>query len=243
MASIKSANPQDLGPIDIRTHYVTRRYGEFSASILSLYGTLPDPLRDGIANCMSKMRESMMRLLQQLAHELKDRRDQTVFLINNYDLILSLVKSRGVNAEDVAEFTVASAKAESAFVSLQFTSSPHVTQLQAFVDEIGPLVERLEGNDNINHPKYTQDVAEAVLKQFSHHWKEGVAQWSADIPLLFTNFKVGMQLFKKVVDSMFSYYKQFVNILGKSFRALKTSRHFVSETEIVRELRKYDMDI
>eukprot|EP00026_Physarum_polycephalum_P001825 Phypoly_transcript_01828.p1 GENE.Phypoly_transcript_01828~~Phypoly_transcript_01828.p1 ORF type:complete len:905 (+),score=152.06 Phypoly_transcript_01828:389-3103(+) len=243
MASIRSANPQDLGPIDIRTHYVTRRYGEFSASILSLYGSLPDPLRDGIANCMAKMRESMMKLLLQLSQELKDKRDQAVFLINNYDLILSLVKTRGVNAEDVAEFTTASTRAENVFVQMQFSSSPHVAQLAAFVDELGPLVEQLDGNDNINHPKYTQDVAEAVLKQFSHHWKEGVAQWSADIPLLFTNFKVGMQLFKKVVDNMFSYYKQFVHLLGKSFRTLKTSRHFISETEIIRELRKYDMDI
>ena len=95
----------------------------------------------------------------------------------------------------------------------------------------------------------------------------------ADIPLLFTNFKVGMLLFKKVVDNMFSYplsfillffsplsffflfsfslllfdwlryYKQFGNILGKSFKTLKTSRNFISETEIIRELRKYDMDL
>ena len=124
-----------------------------------------------------------------------------------------------MNAEDVAEWTTASSRAESAFVSMQFSSSPYVAQLAEFVDEIGPLVDNLESNassdESIKHPKYSSgvflnilllppvpfsflplpfsdsypndlsvlisDVAEAVLKQFSHHWKEGVQQWSAGL--------------------------------------------------------------
>lgn len=39
------------------------------------------------------------------------------------------------------------------------------------------------------------------------------------------------------------YYKQFATILSRSFKTLKTTKYFVSETEIIRELRKYDMDI
>jgi len=238
--SIKTANPQDLGPVDIRTHYVTRRYSEFAASILTFYGTLPNQLRDAIGVCLTHLREAMTTLLGRLAEELKDKKDQCVFLINNYDLILSLVQNRGgVNAEEVAAFTAALNKWEDVFVKLQQDQTPHVQQIISFVEDISPLIAKDPSEENIKHPKFNKDVIEALLKQFSHHWRVGLAGWHADIPKYFTNFKIGTLLFQKAVDQMFSYYKQFVNIISKSFKALKTSKYFVSETEIIRELRDY----
>ena len=72
-----------------------------------------------------------------------------------------------MNAEDVAEWTTASSRAESAFVSLQFSSSPYVAQLAEFVDEIGPLVDNLEPNassdESIKHPKYSSGVFLNIL--------------------------------------------------------------------------------
>jgi hypothetical protein len=63
-----------------------------------------------------------------------------------------------VNAEEVAEFTAALTRAENAFVSLQLSSSVHVAQVASFVDEIGPLVNKPDGDENINHPKYTKGI-------------------------------------------------------------------------------------
>jgi len=42
LASVRNANHKRLGSIDLSPHYVTRRYAEFAASVLTLHHSLQD---------------------------------------------------------------------------------------------------------------------------------------------------------------------------------------------------------
>lgn len=61
-----------------------------------------------------------------------------------------------MNAEEVGELTSALEKAENLFVGQQLQSSPHVAQLQAFVNDILPLLDASKDDEQINHPKFSK---------------------------------------------------------------------------------------
>jgi len=242
-----SGKPKDLGPIDIRPHYVTRRYAEFVASINTLYGPLPDSFRDTLTVNMSKLRVIMGTLLLRMSDALKDAKDRPIFLINNYDLILSIVNERVGSAEEVAYFSGLQKQCIQQFVNDQLKQFNYYSTMMAFVHDIGPLVDAASnrdanGNapyDEIVHPKFNPDVVETILKEFAYHWRSGIGSINGTVTKLFPNFKTGMALFQIVLETILSYYKQFSTIIVKCFKQLRSSKTFISETEIVHEMRKY----
>jgi len=246
LESLRIANPKELGPIDIRPHYVTRRYGEFTASVSTLYGPLPDVYRDALTECMTKLRVVMATLLLRMVEGLKhDKKDRAIFLINNYDLILSILHERAEGALEVAYFTGLQQQCIDQFVNDQLSQFNYYYTIISFVRDIGPLVDAATAQDSmttfddIKHPKFSQDVVEALLKEFSMNWRSGINTINATVTKLFPNFKTGMALFQKIFETIFSYYKQFSNIIMRCFKQLRSSRYFVSETEILHEMRKY----
>ncbi|TRZ06138.1 hypothetical protein HGM15179_020969, partial [Zosterops borbonicus] len=46
--SVQSTDPQRLGGLDTRPHYITRRYAEFSSAIVSINQTLPSDRSDAL---------------------------------------------------------------------------------------------------------------------------------------------------------------------------------------------------
>ncbi|SAL98829.1 hypothetical protein [Absidia glauca] len=72
---------------DIHPHYVTRRYAEFAASLLVLNDGYDDAI---LANSVRKLRNEFEGLLSRMSNEFSDTLRRTAFLINNYDLIVSV---------------------------------------------------------------------------------------------------------------------------------------------------------
>lgn len=73
---------------DVRPHYITRRYYEISVSLLLLNDGYEDA---SLASSLLRLRTEFEHLVDRLAHEFTDARQRTIFLINNYDLIVSLM--------------------------------------------------------------------------------------------------------------------------------------------------------
>ncbi|KAL3686247.1 hypothetical protein R1sor_004269 [Riccia sorocarpa] len=93
--SIRSANVRTLWEDDVRPHYVTRRYAEFAASLLHLnkdYG-------DGqvLDLNLERLRVAVDDLLVKLARMFRPQKQQTIFLINNYDMVLAVLKETGTD--------------------------------------------------------------------------------------------------------------------------------------------------
>jgi len=241
LESLKTANPKDLAPIEFRPHYITRRYAEFVASIISVLGPLPEDVRDKIVITAANIREVLCKLLNRLSEELKDKKDQPIFLINNYDLILTIINERGVNAEEVEYFRRQMSRSIAVYVEDQFASYSYFGLVVAFSREVGPLVESSNNMEDISHPKFTKDVVESILREFSQSWRNGILGMYNTVTKYFPNLKNGMQLFQIVLEKLFSYYRQFTTIILKCFKQLRSSKYFVAETEITYEIRKYNI--
>lgn len=67
---------------------ITRRYSEFAASILTLNHGFNDAL---LSNSLLRLRTEVESLLLRLSAELPDKKNRLVFLINNYDLVVSIL--------------------------------------------------------------------------------------------------------------------------------------------------------
>ncbi|KAL0404739.1 UNVERIFIED_CONTAM: Vacuolar protein sorting-associated protein 52 A [Sesamum radiatum] len=87
--SLRNANVRSLWEDDVHPHYVMRRYAEFTASLIQLnvdYG-------DGQLELnLERLRMAVDDLLVKLAKLFKKPKLQTVFLINNYDMTIAVLK-------------------------------------------------------------------------------------------------------------------------------------------------------
>lgn len=73
---------------DVRPHYITRRYYEMSVSLLLLNHGYEDA---SLTSSFVRLRSEFENLINRLSHEFSDSKLRTIFLINNYDLIVSLM--------------------------------------------------------------------------------------------------------------------------------------------------------
>jgi hypothetical protein len=89
LSSLRTANARTLWEDDVRPHYVTRRYAEFAASLLHLNVNYGDGQLD--LN-LERLRVAVDDLLVKLSRMFRQQKQQTIFLINNYDLVLSVLK-------------------------------------------------------------------------------------------------------------------------------------------------------
>lgn len=67
---------------------ITRRYAEFSAALVSINQSHPD---DQVDQCLSSLQGEVENFILRMAAEFPQRREQLVFLINNYDMMLSVL--------------------------------------------------------------------------------------------------------------------------------------------------------
>jgi hypothetical protein len=94
LSSLRTANARTLWEDDVRPHYVTRRYAEFAASLLHLNVNYGDGQLD--LN-LERLRVAVDDLLVKLSRMFRQQKQQTIFLINNYDLVLSVLKEAGTD--------------------------------------------------------------------------------------------------------------------------------------------------
>jgi hypothetical protein len=73
---------------DTHPHYITRRYAEFSASILLLNDGYNDAL---LMNSLTRLRSEVESLLVRMSADMNNRKFRIIFLINNTDLVCSIL--------------------------------------------------------------------------------------------------------------------------------------------------------
>ena len=70
---------------------ISRRYAEFSAGLLSVLEGYPD---EKISRLLADMQQEVEHLILKLTSVFTGRKMQLIFLINNYDMILSIISVR-----------------------------------------------------------------------------------------------------------------------------------------------------
>ncbi|KAL3641855.1 Vacuolar protein sorting-associated protein 52 [Castilleja foliolosa] len=228
--SLRNANVRTLWEDDVHPHYVMRRYAEFTASLIQLnvdYG-------DGQLELnLERLRMAIDDLLVKLAKLFQKPKLQTVFLINNYDMTIAVLK------EAVPE----GCKIQMHFEELlKSNTSIYVEELlvEHFSDLI-KFVKTRASEDPVSGSEHPITVAEVepIVKDFGSRWKAAIELMHNDVITSFSNFLCGMEILRAALTQLLLYYTRLSDCMKRVAGASVLNKDLVSISSIMYEIRKY----
>lgn len=170
---------------DSHAHYVTRQYGEFAASIYMLSEESSD---DVIASSMLRLRQEYEAFILSLSLALSES-TRPIFLINNYDTIVTLLQGcEKAAAIDLERFRELMQGEMTGYVKIAL--QPHFGFL-------------------------SNGKSESAITEFNTYWKSRIRTLQSAILQQFSNFKVGTLLLQMALNQVTSDYSKFVDSASK----------------------------
>lgn len=175
--------------VDQRPHYITRRYAEFAAGILSVTSaSVSNADEEGassssaVATMSSTSEEMMSALLSDMQQEVEQfilkmtsavqqqqgggRKAQLIFLINNYDVVLSVLAERsGGDSKEADSFKDLMQTRTVEYVDLVLF--PHFGSLIKFIQR----AELLIGSGDERGLSQEAEAISALIVNFNRGWK------------------------------------------------------------------------
>jgi len=229
-SSLWTANPRALWEDDGRPQYVARRYAEFAASLLHL--TIKNG--DGQLDLnLERLRVAVDDLLLKLGRMFKQQKQQTIFLINNYDLVLSVLKEAGTDG----------GKTQQQFEEL-LKSSTTVFVEEELREHFGALIAFVKtraGEDTAtsNAQPIRLEEVEPLVKDFAVRWKTAIEVMHKDVITSFSNFVCGMEILRAALTQLLLYYTRLSDSLKRVGGGDALGKDVVSISSIMYEIKKY----
>ncbi|XP_036949507.1 vacuolar protein sorting-associated protein 52 homolog isoform X3 [Acanthopagrus latus] len=230
--SIRNTDPQKLGLLDTRPHYITRRYAEFSSAIVSINQTFPN---ERTHTLLGQLQVEVENFVLKMAAEFPSRRDQLIFLINNYDMMLSVLMERAADdSKEVEGFQQLLLARTQEFI--EEILSPPFGGMIAFVKEAEALMEK----GQLDRLKNEEARITQLVRGFSSTWKQSVESMSQDVMRSFTNFKNGTSIIQGALTQLIQYYHGFHKILNQpTFRSLAVRSELINLHHLMVEVKKH----
>ncbi|KAM6974938.1 vacuolar protein sorting-associated protein 52 homolog isoform 2-T2 [Tautogolabrus adspersus] len=230
--SIRNTDPQKLGVLDTRPHYITRRYAEFSSAIVSINQTFPN---ERTITLLGQLQVEVENFVLKMAAEFPSRRDQLIFLINNYDMMLNVLMERAADdSKEVEGFQQLLLARTQEFIE-EILSAPFGGMI-AFVKEAEGLVEK----GQLDRLKNEEARITQLVRGFSSTWKQSVEAMSQDVMRSFTNFKNGTSIIQGALTQLIQYYHGFHKILNQpTFRSLAVRSELINLHHLMVEVKKH----
>uniref|UniRef100_A0A8C3J5B0 Vacuolar protein sorting-associated protein 52 homolog n=1 Tax=Calidris pygmaea TaxID=425635 RepID=A0A8C3J5B0_9CHAR len=242
--SIQSTDPQKLGFLDTRPHYITRRYAEFSSAIVSINQTFPNEKTHAL---LGQLQVEVENFVLRVAAEFSSRKEQLIFLINNYDMMLGVLMERAVEeSKEVEGFQQLLSARTQEFI--EEILSPPFGGMIAFVKEAEALLEkgqleRLPWGGVLTFfstpPPFPARVTQ-LARGFSSTWKASVESLSQDVMRSFSNFKNGTGIIQGALTQLIQYYHRFHKVLAQPpLRSLPARAELINIHHLMVELKKH----
>ncbi|KAK5854571.1 hypothetical protein PBY51_004756 [Eleginops maclovinus] len=230
--SIRNTDPQKLGVLDTRPHYITRRYAEFSSAIVSINQTFPN---ERTHTLLGQLQVEVENFVLKMAAEFPSRRDQLIFLINNYDMMLSVLMERAADdSKEVEGFQQLLLARTQEFI--EEILSPPFGGMIAFVKEAEALMEK----GQLDRLKNDEARITQLIRGFSSSWKQSVEAMSQDVMRSFTNFKNGTSIIQGALTQLIQYYHGFHKVLNQpTFRSLAVRSELINLHHLMVEVKKH----
>lgn len=207
-------------------HYITRRYAEFSAAMVSVVEGFPC---EGATQLLAELRDAVQCFLLRMASIFPNRTQQLVFLINNYDLILGVLMERTRdNSKEAESFRELLNARSSEFV--EEVLSPHFGGIIQLVKESEALIEKGQLDDL----KRQEGKALALVQSFTNNWKRALEEIHREVLHSFPSLVLGGALVQRTMTQLVQYYHRLHKILPPNARAQLTNIH-----HIMVEIKKY----
>lgn len=230
LSSLRNANVKTLWEDDVHPHYVMRRYAEFTASLIHLnveYG-------DGQLELnMERLRMAIDDLLMKLAKTFPKPKPQIVFLINNYDMTIAVLKEAGSEGGKIQlHFEELLKSNTSMFVEELLLE--HFSDLIKFVKSRASE----EPGSSTEKPITVAEV-ETIVKDFASRWKAAIELMHKDVITSFSNFLCGMEILRAALTQLLLYYTRLSDTIKKIVGGSALNKDLVSISSIMYEIRKY----
>uniref|UniRef100_A0A7S0WFJ8 Vacuolar protein sorting-associated protein 52 homolog n=1 Tax=Pyramimonas obovata TaxID=1411642 RepID=A0A7S0WFJ8_9CHLO len=212
IASMRTGNHRNLWSEDVHAHYVARRYAEFTASMLSLNADYGDPQIDHI---LERLRAAACELLLRVAHLFPANKQHTIFLVNNYDMVLTVLKEAGVGADGKPDrcntsgvFEELLAAQKHAFVEAELAG--HFGPFISFVKAAEQAQQASKGG------KAPVNLAEAksLMADFASRWKAVIEHMHRDAVTNFGSLQRGIEILQRTLSQLLIYYTRMTGAEG-----------------------------
>jgi len=230
--SIRDCDPQKFTNIDKRPHYITRRYAEFSAAIVGINENFPS---ERVTRLLATLQVEVENFILRMAAEFPDHKDQLIFQINNYDMMLSVMLER--TKEDCRESESFKDLLNARILEyVEEVLSPHFGGMMAFVKDCEKYLER----GQMDHLKNEAAKVNSLVKSFNGGWKRAMDEINADIMTTFTNFKNGTNILQAALTQLIQYYHRFQKILSQApFKSLAVRSELLNIHHLMVEAKKF----
>ncbi|TQE07339.1 hypothetical protein C1H46_006992 [Malus baccata] len=228
--SLRNANVKTLWEDDVHPHYVMRRYAEFTASLIHLnveYG-------DGQLELnLERLRMAIDDLLIKLAKSFPKPKLQTVFLINNYDMTIAVLKEADPEGGKIQMHFEELLKSNTALFVEELL-------LEHFGDLIKFVKTRASEDPSASSERpITVAEVEPLVKDFASRWKAAIELMHKDVITSFSNFLCGMEILRAALTQLLLYYTRLSDCIKRVVGGSALNKDLVSIPSIMYEIRKY----
>lgn len=161
------------------------------------------------------------------------RKEQLIFLINNYDLVLNvLMEHTRDNSKEAESFREQLTSRSSEYV--EEILSPHFGGIIQFVKESEHQLEKKQG-DSL---QYNERKALGLVSNFSANWKKSLDHIHSEILVSFPSLIIASSLSQLALSNLVQYYHRFYNLLNTNDRMQLVNIHV-----IMVEIKKYKIGV
>ncbi|XP_066154115.1 vacuolar protein sorting-associated protein 52 homolog [Euwallacea fornicatus] len=207
-------------------HYIARRYAEFSAAIVGISENFPNEL---VTKLLAEMQEEVEMFIFRMAGVFTERKDQLIFLINNYDMILSIIMERTRDNCKEAETFKSRLAAKSGEYAEQILF-PHFGELIQYVKECEYYFEHAK----LDELKTLESKSLDIVTNFTQNWKKSLEDLNREVLLSFPSLVTGASLLQLALTQFVQYYHRFHKLLAPNVRSQLVNIHL-----IMVEMKKY----
>ncbi|XP_006823647.1 vacuolar protein sorting-associated protein 52 homolog, partial [Saccoglossus kowalevskii] len=211
---------------------IARRYAEFSAALVSLNEVFPD---ERVNKLLAQLQAEVENFILRMAAEFPNRKEQLIFLINNYDLLLSVMMERTKDDSKESECfqQLLNARTQE-FV--EEILAPYFGGLITFVKESEGALER----GQIDQLKREERRVQQLVRGFAADWKHAIEIINQDIMRSFTNFKNGTNILQGALTQLIQYYHQFQKVLSQNpFKNMPIRSELINIHHVMVEVKKH----
>lgn len=157
------------------------------------------------------------------------RKEQLIYLINNYDLVLGVLMEHTRDNSKEAEAFREQLNARSAEY-VEEILAPHFGGIIQFVREC----ELFYKKELFEELRKQERKSLALVASFSANWKKSLEELNREVLLSFPSLLTGSQLLQLALASLVQYYHRFHKLLTPNARYQLTNIHV-----IMVEMKKY----
>lgn len=205
--SVRNCDCDKFSNVDTLPHPITRRYAEFASAISSINDTYPD---ERITVLLNDLQNEVKNFILRTAAVFGQPREQQIFMINNYDHILSVFKRSNVkeDSKDIEEIRLQLNKRIQEIV--EELLYPHFGSMICFVKDCEVYLER----DDTDSLKRNEKKIGPLIESFNTNWQKALDEMSKDVLSYFSNFENGNNIQQAAMAQLVQYHVRFEKIVG-----------------------------